>query len=474
MGDHSRAAVFIAIGAGLAAILGGVAFLIEAPSSEPTAKMLGDSSLVEWRAPTKVAAGPAYRGPWRMNDSHWDFVDDPTVALAGNGTVGVAWTDHAEQDLFFQRFPAEGAAQLGAPTNISRSPETFSWLPDVAFAGGDPRRVYVLWQEIIFSGGTHGGEAFFARSTDGGRTFAPPVNLSRSAAGDGKGRLTARRWDNGSLDLAVGPGGTVYAAWTEYEGRLWVRRSTDGGRQFDAAVHVGGSDARPARGPSLAVGPEAAVHLAWATGGSASADLRYARSSDRGRSFGNPDVLLKSGGHSDAPSLAASPDGTLHLVYAEGRSSSGRGYHLRYARRPPAADSFRAPTPVISGRSGSAESRHYPTLRVGPSGRLLVLWERFPSWGQRPQGLGLSLSRDGVSRAGSSRESFSRDGGPSFSAPALVPHSADAPGFNGSQQGLLAEKVSVGDRGGVAVVNSTFDRGEASAIWLYRGRLPGP
>jgi hypothetical protein len=56
----------------------------------------------------------------------------------------------------------------------------------------------------------------------------------------------------------------------------------------------------------------------------------------------------------------------------------------------------------------------------------------------------------------------------------VVPHSADAPGFNGSQQGLLAEKVSVGDRGEVAVVNSTFDRGEASAIWLYRGRLRGP
>ena len=458
MSDHPRA-VLIAIGVGLAALLGGIAFLIGELSSRPRVPASGDSSLVEWRDPIEVAAGAAYRGPWRMNDSNWNFVDDPTVALADEGTIGVAWTDHTKQDLFFQRFTAEGAPKFESPTNISRSPEIFSWLPDLAFPGGDPRRVYVLWQEIIFSGGTHGGEVFFARSTDGGRTFDPPVNLSNSAAGDGKGRLTARRWDNGSLDLAVGPGGTIYAAWTEYEGRLWVRRSTDGGTQFDAAVHVAGSDSLPARGPSLAVSRGGTVHLAWATGGSASADLRYARSSDRGRSFSAPKVILESDGHSDAPSLAVSRDGTLHLTYAEGRSSSGRAYQLRHARRPPTADSFRTPTRVISGRSGTVDSRHYPTLRGGPSERLLVLWERFPSWGRRPQGLGMALSRDG---------------GQSFSSPAVVPHSADAPGYNGSQQGLLAEKVSVNNRGGVAVVNSTFDPGEASAIWLYRGRLPRP
>lgn len=451
--------IFIAIGLGLALVIGGIAFLIETPSLGWTTAVQRDSSRVEWADPIEVAAGAAYRGPWRMNDSNWHFVDDPAVALADDGTVGVAWTDHTTQNLYFQRFTANGTPQFDAPVNLSRSPEVFSWLPRMVFPNGGADRVYVLWQEIVFSGGTHGGEVFFARSTDGGRTFESPVNLSNSAAGDGKGRLTPRRWDNGSLDLAVGPDGTIYAAWTEYEGRLWVRRSTDGGTAFSDPVHVVGSDSLPARGPSLVVDSEGTVHLVWATGGSASADLRYARSSDRGRTFSAPTTVAESDGHSDAPSLAVDRDGVLHLAYAERPSSSDRGYHLRYTRRPPPADSFRASTRVIPEPSASVDGRHYPTLRMGPSGSPLVLWERFPSWRRRPQGLGMALARNGAQ---------------SFSAPSVVPHSASAPGFNGSQQGLLAEKISVNGHGHIAVVNSTFDRGEKSAIWLYQGRLPQP
>ncbi|MFB6274030.1 MAG: sialidase family protein [Salinibacter sp.] len=436
---------------------GGVLFLGEESSSASGGAPPADSALVEWQAPIQVATGAAFRGPWRMNDSDWTFVDDPAVALTEKGTIGVAWTDHTEQNLFFQRFAPDGSPQFKSPVQVSRSPEIFSWLPRVVFPNGDASRVYVLWQEIVFSGGTHGGEAFFARSTDGGRTFEAPINLSQSVAGDGKGRLTDRRWDNGGLDLAVGPEGTVYAAWTEYEGRLWIRRSVDGGRQFDSAVHVAGSDARPARGPSLAVGPEGTVHLVWATGGDPSADLRYARSGDLGRTFSAPTTIAESDGHSDAPSLAVDGDGTLHLAYAEHRTEGPSRYHLRYTHRADTARAFRASMRLLSQRSARVASRHYPTLRAGSRESLLVLWERFPAQKRRPQGLGMALSRNG---------------GDSFSSPSLVPGSAEAPGFNGSQQGLLAEKVAVSEEGTVAVVNSTFDRGEESAIWLYRGQLP--
>ena len=91
-------------------------------------------------------------------------------------------------------------------------------------AGDD---VYVLWQEIVFSGGSHGGAIFFARSRDRGATFDAPINLSNSRNGDGKARLTEKIWLNGSLDLARDDDGTLYAAWTEYDGPLWVSRSTD-------------------------------------------------------------------------------------------------------------------------------------------------------------------------------------------------------------------------------------------------------
>ena len=411
---------------------------------------------VVWTGPTAVASGEAHRGPWRMNDSDWRFVDDPAVALADDGTAGVVWTDHVEHDLFYQAYGPDGTATLGEPVNVSRNPDTFSWLPRVAFPAGSRDTVYVFWQEIIFSGGTHGGEALFARSVDGGRSFSEPINLSQSEAGDGKGRLTEEIWHNGSLDLAVGPEGAVYVAWTEYEGRLWLARSTDAGATFSDPVHVTGTDDTPARGPSLAVDAAGTVHLAWAVGEDPAADIRYAHSQERWRDFTPPRAVAQSEGHSDAPSLAVAPTGTVHLAYGESPSGPFQRYHVRYTRAPAEADSFATPTVIADPSTDDYEEAHFPTLRVQGDDTLHVLCELYPAGAHRSWALGYTASTDG---------------GDSFSAPTVVPGTDDpAHGFNGSQQGLLMEKLAVNAAGELAIVNSTFDRDEASRIWLYRGQ----
>src|SRR5687767_4049387 len=106
-------------------------------------------SAVTWREPIEVASGAAFRGPWRMNDSVFDFVDDPTVAVDNRGQVGVVWADHSRKDIFFQRYGPDGKAQLDAPVNVSRSPRIFSWLPRLVLPVNEPMAVYVLWQEIV-------------------------------------------------------------------------------------------------------------------------------------------------------------------------------------------------------------------------------------------------------------------------------------------------------------------------------------
>ena len=422
------------------------------PDAPDTTRAAG----VVWTGPLAVASGAAHRGPWRMNDSDWRFVDDPSVALADDGTAGVVWTDHVDQDLFFQAYGPDGEATLGEPVNVSTNPDTFSWLPRVVFPTGAPDTVYVFWQEIIFSGGTHGGEALFARSVDGGRSFGAPINLSQSEAGDGKGRLTEEIWHNGSLDLAVGPSGTVYVAWTEYEGCLWLRRSTNAGASFSDPVHVAGTDAVPARGPSLAVDAAGRVHLAWTVGEDPSADLRYTRSTNAGTAFAPPRTVAESDGHSDAPSLAVDGAGTVHLAYGESPSGPFQQYQVRYTRTSSGTDSFATPTVISDPSAGAYAEAHFPTLRVQGPDTLHVLWELYPEGAHRSWALGYTASTDG---------------GNSFSAPTVVPGTDDqAHGFNGSQQGLLMEKLAVNAAGELAIVNSTFRQGEASRIWLYRGR----
>ncbi len=382
-----------------------------------------------WHGSAEIAAGAAERGPWQQNESHYRYVDDPTVAIDARGRVAFAWVDQATKDVYF--------GKQRQAVNVSRSPQTFSWLPRVAI--GADGVIHVLWQEIIFSGGSHGGEILSARSQDGGATFSAPLNLSRSVAGDGKGRIDKHRWDNGSLDLALGADGTVYAAWTEYEGALWLRRSLDGGNSFSEKIRL--KDAKPARAPALAVRGNT-VYLAWTVGDDPSADIRVARSDDGARSFAAPAIVARSKSYSDAPKIAVDARGTLHVVYADGK-------RIVYSRSADQARSFERPRDLAAGEAG------FPALDIDAKGNLYVLWERFAEHPQLARGLALAVSTDA---------------GRSFSAPVLVPESADA-GWNGSSQGLLMRKLAVGRDGDIAIVNSSFKDKARSRVWLIRGRL---
>jgi hypothetical protein len=421
---------------------------------------LADPAGVTWDERVEVASGGAYQGPWRMNESEFHYVDDPTVAINTEGDVGVAWADQSRQNIFLQFYAANSEKRFKDPINVSRSPGIFSWLPRMVITSGDPGSVYILWQEIVFSGGTHGGEIFFSRSIDGGKTFNDPVNLSNSVAGDGKGRLTRRIWHNGSLDLAMGPDGTLYATWTEYEGALWLSRSTDGGSRFSRPLRIaGGGSENPARGPSLAVDANNAVYLAWTVGEDRAADIHIAKSDDAGRSFGVPWIAFESDGHSDAPRIAVDSKGTIHLVYAESPAGPFEQYQIRYSRSTDGARSFETPRKISHPLPVKFESGNFPALAVDAQDNLYVLWELFPDRKDRPRGLGLT---------------YSTDVGRTFASPSVVPGSDDPGlGYNGSRQGLLMRKLGINPAGAVAVVNSTFKRSETSRVWLFLGRRTG-
>jgi hypothetical protein len=428
------------------ALLPGVAALLLA-ATVPAAQAAAGP---DWQGVTEIAAGRGERGPWRQNQSRYDFVDDPAVAIDAHGDIAVAWVDQKRKDVFFQRFSADGVAQ-GRPRNVSENNATFSWLPRIALAPHDPRTVYLVWQEIIFTGGSHGGDILFARSEDGGASFSEPVNLSNfSRGGDGKGRISKDLWHNGSFDLAAGADGRLHVAWTEYEGRLLLRRSTDGGKTFAGLHEIRGK--HPARAPSLALGAEQTVYLAWTVGEDKAADIRVAKSLDGGETFGAPVVVARSEGYSDAPKLAVDAEGTVHLAYTETAPGPLDLRHVLYARSSDGAKTFAAPRPISHQRAG------YPALALDGKAAVYVTWELFGSHEQRSRGLGIAVSRDG---------------GATFDAPGTVPESADG-GWNGSSQGLLMQKLAVNGDGRIALVNSSLEQDRRSRVWLIRASPATP
>jgi hypothetical protein len=412
---------------------------------------------VAWQPPVELASGPGERGPWQQNDSAYAFVDDPAVAFAGDGALLLAWVDQQRKAVLVQRRSAQAAA-LGPAVPVDRDPQRFSWLPRLAVPPDDPATVLVLWQEIIFSGGSHGGEMLLARSTDGGRSFTPPLNLSSSTGGDGKGRITPQVWHNGSCDLLAMPGGAVLATWTEYDGPLWASRSSDGGRTFSRPLQLAGGGRRPAaRAPSLALAPDGTVWLAWTEGSRPGADLQLARSGDGGRTFDRPRAVAPSPAFSDAPSLAVDARGVLHLAWAESGGGPFEAHRIQITRSADGGRSFEAPRVLTPTLPAPFVGAGYPVLAVDRSGTVLVACELFEHPRQRSRGIALLVSADGGSQ---------------FGEPAVVPGSVDPDGgFNGSTQGLLMKKLALGPGGRVALVNSSLLEGRRSRVWLLPGRL---
>lgn len=411
---------------------------------------------IAWEPIIEIASGGGTRGPWRQNDSNYDFVDDPSVALDAGGAAHVVWVDQRRKDVFYQVYERGGAARRERPVNVSRTPRVFSWLPRIALSPAHAGDIYVLWQEIVFSGGSHGGDIFFARAVDGGESFGAPMNLSRSVAGDGKARISKDFWHNGSLDLAISRNGTIYAAWTEYEGSLWFSRSDDRGRGFSEPLLVApASRTAPARAPALAAGDGATVHLAWTVGEDRAADIRTATSTDSGRSFSPPAIVARTDGYSDAPKLAADGNGTVHLVYAESAGGPFGRHHIRHARSGDGARTFEGGRDISTPLPRGVRSAGFPALALGAQDDIYVLWELFPDPRSHPRGLGLT---------------YSKNGGSAFRDPIVVPGSVDAGGgSNGSQQGLLMRKLAVNGAGSIAIVNSSLEHGVKSRVWLMRG-----
>jgi len=411
-----------------------------------------------WKEVIEVASGMAFKGPWRMNDSMFLYVDDPTAAVAKNGDILILWADQEKKDIFLQRYSWEGKKIFEKPINVSRTPRIFSWLPRMKISQ-DGSEVYIAWQEIIFSGGSHGGEILFTRSLDGGKTFSEPINLSNSLAGDGKGRLSRDIWDNGSLDIALDKEGNIYVAWTSYEGGLMLTRSFNQGKEFLAPEHIAGSNREPARAPSLAVSSNGTIYLAWAYGEVDSENIHFAVADGVKEPFIPRGPAVATRGFADAPNIAVDKTGTVHLVFSRAPQRFSTQSEIYYSRLDLGKEKFSEPI-KISVTTNDWERSGYPKIAISDN-NIYVLWELFIAREFSSRGLGFthwSIQKDEPLPTDKLNFFIIRDG------------RNDDLGINGSLQGMLTNKLAISPAGKIVIVNSTFKENESSHIWLYRNK----
>ena len=168
----------------------------------------------------------------------------------------------------------------------------------------------------------------FARSDDGGRSWAAPVSVNEGET-FGSHNFHA---------LLAGADGRLYAAWLSSvrgESAVWVRASADGGRTWDTARPVTTAPTCPCCRTGLALGPDGTLYASWRKIHDGDIrDVVVAASHDGGETWGAPvrphaDDWVFPGCPHAGPSLKVDSDGTVHIAWWTGKPGSAGIWYAR-------------------------------------------------------------------------------------------------------------------------------------------------
>ena len=298
------------------------------PTSEPTATPSGDRS---WQV---VGAGSASGGGISNNGGE---SNQPTVAVAQDGSVYVAWSDNSggDEEIYVKRWNGGSWQAVGSGSasggGISNNSGQSKWAAIAVAADGTP---YVAWRDW-----SSGKGQIYVRRWNGSQWQEVG---SGSAAGGGISDSSA---DSGRApSIAIGLDGTPYVAWRDYDGsrgQIYVKRWN--GSQWtevgNHSAHGGGisnNNANSVR-PSIAVAPDAKPVVAWmdysANEDGAEIYVRRWNGSiweEIGSGSATGGGISKNNGDSHAPWIAIAPDGMPFISWHDNSSGDYEIYVRRW------------------------------------------------------------------------------------------------------------------------------------------------
>jgi hypothetical protein len=217
-----------------------------------------------------------------------------------------------------------------------------------------------------YAKGSKVSDIFCSESTDEGKTWTTPVDVSKTAG------------TSLHPDIGIEKNGAIDIVWNDTvsgEGTpdIYFSRSTDGGKVWTKPFDVSNTPASSDE-PSLAVGPDNSINVVWSdtSGGEKNADIYYSCSKDGGKTWGkNPllpaDNISQTPAISSEPTISAGPDGTLHVAWRDTTLSKAHP-DIFYVRR--LKGSWSKPVDVSNNSGVSFD----PVITCGPSGKVYMAW----------------------------------------------------------------------------------------------------
>ncbi|MCK4574901.1 T9SS type A sorting domain-containing protein [candidate division WOR-3 bacterium] len=239
-----------------------------------------------------------------------------------------------------------------------------AYTPTIAV--GNDGTIYVSWdgEPSPFSY----KQVFFSRSTDGGLTFTPDVLVNDTAGG-------IKNHPHRNPSMAVDSAGVIYIAYDD--GRngpgnydIYFSKSTDGGFTFpnDVLVNDTIGDILNDTRPALALSKDSDIYISW---NKAFDWLYVSKSTDGGISF-SPDVQVNDTvAESWQNSIDVDSRGYVHVTWRDGRDGNANIY---YSRSINGGLTF-SPNIRVNDAAHEPEPQAYPSMCVDDSGMVYAVWQ---------------------------------------------------------------------------------------------------
>lgn len=284
--------------------------------------------------------------------------------------------------------PVLSASPVFEPNHIVNDDAGTAEQKRVAAVADPSGNVYVAWQD--FRGGDF--DIYFAKSSDGGRTFSGNVRIDGAPSAATQERPA----------LALGPNGEIVAVWHDdrrayMDFDIYASVSFDKGATFSPAVRVSDGPNKVRQfNPSVAVDLLGNVYVAWQDFRSGHGDIRIARATLSSFSF-SPSVRVDddvgSNGTQASPSVVVSSLGTVYVAYHDNRSGEYNG-NVYLAKSTDGGRSFGLSVRVDD--TGTATwSQGQASLAIDSVGNLFIVWQDARNNGEFDYDVYFAKSTDG-------------------------------------------------------------------------------
>ncbi len=220
-----------------------------------------------------------------------------------------------------------------------------------------------------WGGSATGQDIFFAKSTNGGRTWTAPLRVNNDAGG----AFQADPF------LTLDSASNIYIAWTDYRSGgadVFFSKSTDGGLSFSSNVRVNDVIPQAQFDPAVAVDSVGLIHVVWTDSRNAfttGPDIFYGNSTDGGLSF-NPNLRINNDAtatEQGRPTIAVAADHSVYIAWDDPRNG-GRGRDIFFSKSTDRGNTW-TPNILVNDDTGAA-TQIEPVIAVNPAGAIFLAW----------------------------------------------------------------------------------------------------